>query len=309
MIYDIANPGILGALIWMWVFVLIVIAIRSFPRSQFALLFEAGYEGMFDFFTDILPGERNVWVVNFVTSIFFILLVFNVLALIFDPIASITWYDVLMDEFNLSKFVTIATGDIHFNAAIAIVCVLVMLYSQWASKRVNATGLIAWLIRIGKTIYEYIPVRGKGLVEVEREGKSLPVFLVMYIPIKLFDIAVSLFVWALDIVGLGAKVLSLAARLFGNMMAGWILSKLLIVWVWGLFAWLLWWIFPNIESFPLLLPIIIYLQGLLVALIQAFVFPLLVAIFVKVSQEDEDETLHPVTEAVEELIPNNYQHI
>ena len=59
----------------------------------------------------------------------------------------------------------------------------------------------------------------------------------------------------------------------------------------------------------MILPIIIYLQGLLVALIQAFVFPLLVAIFVKVAQEDEDETLHPVTEAVEQVVPESYQHI
>jgi hypothetical protein len=47
-----------------------------------------------------------------------------------------------------------------------------------------------------------------------------------------------------------------------------------------------------------------------VALIQAFVFPLLVAIFIKVAQEDdEEESNHLVTHAVEEAIPKNYQHI
>lgn len=308
MIYDVANPWILGALIWMGVIALIALLIRTFPRSQFAMVFEAWYEWMFDFFQDILPWERNVWIVKFVTAIFFILLIYNVLALVFDPIASISGYDVLADEFNLGKIITIATGDIHFNAAIAIVCILIMLYSQWATKRVSSKWIVGWIQKVWKTLYEYVPIFWKNLVEVEREDKSLPVFLAMYIPVKLFDIAISLFVWVLDIVGLGAKILSLAARLFGNMMAWWILSKLLIVWAWGMIAWLLWSILP-IESFPVVVPLIVYLQGLLVALIQAFVFPLLVAIFIKVAQEEDDEALHPVTQAVESVLPENYQHI
>lgn len=41
--------------------------------------------------------------------------------------------------------------------------------------------------------------------------------------VKLFDIAISLFVGMLDIVGIFAKVLSLTARLYGNMLAGGIL--------------------------------------------------------------------------------------
>lgn len=308
MVYDVANPWIVGALIWMWVIALIALLIRSFPRSQFALLFEAWYEWMFDFFQDILPWERNVWLVKFVTAIFFILFVFNILALVFDPIASVTGYDVLTDEFNLGKIITIATGDIHFNAAIAVVCVLVMLYSQWATKIVTSTWIIGWLQKIWKTIYEYVPIYGKWLVEVERVDKSLPVFLLMFIPVKLFDIAISLFVWALDIIGLWAKILSLAARLFGNMMAWWILSKLLIVGAWSAIAWLFGRII-DVESFPVVVPLIVYLQWLLVALIQAFVFPLLVAIFIKVVQEDEDETLHPVSETVENVMPESYQHI
>jgi F0F1-type ATP synthase membrane subunit a len=41
--------------------------------------------------------------------------------------------------------------------------------------------------------------------------------------VKVFDIAISLFVGLLDIIGIGAKVISLTARLYGNMLAGGIL--------------------------------------------------------------------------------------
>jgi F0F1-type ATP synthase membrane subunit a len=39
----------------------------------------------------------------------------------------------------------------------------------------------------------------------------------------------------------------------------------------------------NIDM-PLLIPLIVYLQEILVSFIQAFVFPLLIAIFVKVAK-------------------------
>ncbi len=48
-------------------------------------------------------------------------------------------------------------------------------------------------------------------------------------------------------------------------------------------VWLTTVVFKNFE-FPVVAPIIIYLQELLVAMIQAFVFPLLIAIFVKVAK-------------------------
>jgi F0F1-type ATP synthase membrane subunit a len=37
-------------------------------------------------------------------------------------------------------------------------------------------------------------------------------------------------------------------------------------------------------DFPVALPVILYLQGILVAFIQALVFPLLIAIFIKVAK-------------------------
>ena len=46
---------------------------------------------------------------------------------------------------------------------------------------------------------------------------------------KLFDILISLFVGALDIIGNFAKVISLSFRLTGNMMSGTILLGMLVM--------------------------------------------------------------------------------
>jgi len=73
--------------------------------------------------------------------------------------------------------------------------------------------------------------------------------------IKIFDIIISLFVGFLDIIGILAKVISLAFRLFGNMMSGTVLLSVLMV---GLSAATAKW-FGGVEL-PLLAPIILFVQ-------------------------------------------------
>jgi len=46
---------------------------------------------------------------------------------------------------------------------------------------------------------------------------------------KIFDIVVSMFIGLLDVVGIVAKMISLAFRLYGNMLAGTVLLGLLTV--------------------------------------------------------------------------------
>jgi F-type H+-transporting ATPase subunit a len=87
-----------------------------------------------------------------------------------------------------------------------------------------------------------------------------------------------MFLGVLEIVGHIAKVVSLSFRLFGNIMAGWLLLGMLVAAAAGLSYNLI-----GFE-FPIIWPIIIHLQGMLVALIQALVFPLLIAIFIKVAK-------------------------
>lgn len=107
-----------------------------------------------------------------------------------------------------------------------------------------------------------------------------------FIFIKLADIVISLFIGFLDFVGdFIAKPISLAFRLYGNMFAGTILLGLLVGASSNLTAYLL-----HGFKFPVLLPLILFVQGLLVAIIQAFVVALLTAIFVKMTQTEEAET-------------------
>lgn len=90
----------------------------------------------------------------------------------------------------------------------------------------------------------------------------------------------SLFIGLLDIVGIFAKIISLSARLFGNMVSGTLLLAMLIFALAAGSQWLL-----GIDL-ALFLPLILVAQGLLVGVIQAFVFPILIAIFIKVGQTD-----------------------
>lgn len=285
------HHSLFGMLVGFWLFIIGILSYRLFPKSAFSMLLEAAFEWIYNFFSSILEWEKNSWIVHYVTLLFFIILVYNLAGLIFDPLASITWFDELLWEFNLSKIITIATWDIHFNAALAVVSIIIMLYAQWDAMNTNgATWIKKSLLKIWKTLYEYIPIFGKNLVSVEQWTMPMYAYAPLRLFIKLFDIVVSLFIWILDIVWLFAKILSLAARLFGNMMAWWILSKLLIVWSWVIVWWVIHTLFKVDANFPVLLPLIVYAQWLLVALIQAFVFPLLVAIFIKVAQGDDEDT-------------------
>jgi F0F1-type ATP synthase membrane subunit a len=136
-------------------------------------------------------------------------------------------------------------------------------------------------LRPMKFILEYVPITGKWILDIDRWDMPAWQYYPAKIIIKAFDIVISLFVWVLDIVWLAAKVLSLSARLYGNMLAWGILLWLLVVWVNGLTQSLMW------GDFPILAPLILYAQWLLVAVIQAFVFPLLVAIFIKIAQGED----------------------
>lgn len=101
---------------------------------------------------------------------------------------------------------------------------------------------------------------------------------------KLFDIVLSFFLAILDIVGLLAKVISLAFRLYGNMFAGSLLIAIVVTMIANFSASL----FSGV-NLPLLVPLIFYLQNILVAVIQALVFTLLLSVFAKVILQDAED--------------------
>jgi F0F1-type ATP synthase membrane subunit a len=114
-----------------------------------------------------------------------------------------------------------------------------------------------------KFVHEYVPITWKWLIEGKWFGA------------KLWDIIISMFVGFLDIIWIFSKIISLSMRLFGNMSSGSILLNVLFIGLWGIFVSMI-----NVNAI-IWIPIILYMQWILVAVVQAFVFAMLVSIWIK----------------------------
>ncbi|USN56899.1 MAG: F0F1 ATP synthase subunit A [Candidatus Peribacteria bacterium] len=123
-------------------------------------------------------------------------------------------------------------------------------------------------------ISTYLPLRGSGYLIPK--GK-MPHSILDWIA-KLFDIIISVFIGLLEVIGHFAKVISLGGRLFGNMWAGGLLLAIAVSGGIALTSML-----PG--DIPAVVPVIVHIQALFVACIQAFVFTLLLSIFIKLVYE------------------------
>lgn len=250
-------------IIWLWIevliFMLLYIWYKKFKDNSFIVFFEMIFEKVFEFFENILWKEEKRWTKIYITVLFFIILISNLLWVFMEILIPIFGH-------SLEELVKIPTADINFNVAMAIIWVLIVLYEQFK---------FLW---IWKALYEYVPFLWKNYIPYERWRLNKFIDWPLFILVKFFDIFISLFLWALEIIGHFAKIISLSFRLFWNVTSWWILLAMLIVWLWALSTNLVWF------NFPILGPVVLYLQELLVALIQALVFPLLIAIFIKVAK-------------------------
>lgn len=245
---------------------LIIWTIKFFPKSGFSVLFDFLFEKVYDFFEDLLWKNEKNWIKMYVTILFFIILISNIfwvcLEIVLPALGLDSHWHALM-----STYITIPTATKEFNIAMAFIWVFIVTMEQFKN---------LWAIRF---ILEYFPIFGKDYIPYTK-GKLPPVIdYPLYWVIKIFDIIISVFLGILDIIWLVAKVISLSFRLFWNMFSWGILLAMLM---WAS-VWLTSSIFADF-NFPVIAPIIIYLQEMLVALIQAFVFPLLIAIFIKVAK-------------------------
>lgn len=248
-----------GLLFEVWIIALLYIGYKFFPKSGIVIMFELFFEKAYEFFEDILWKDEKKWIKMYIIGMFFIIVFSNLLWVFLEFLTPVFWH-------SMEEFIKIPTADINFNIAMAVVWVIIVILEQFKA-------LWFW-----KAIHEYVPIKWKDLIPFERWNLPFAVDWFVYILVKFFDIAISMFLWVLEIVGHAAKVISLSFRLFWNMTSGWILLAMLI---WGVSA--LTTSLVGIE-FPIIWPVILYLQELLVAFIQALVFPLLVAIFIKVAK-------------------------
>ena len=266
-------PEIWGQFVWVythpWVFVglltilalliFLFLGLKTFRNSSFVVFFEMFFEKVFEFFEDILGKEEKRWTKIYITLMFFIILLSNVVGVFLEFFLNIFGHD-------LEHYIKIPTADINFNVAMAIIWVIIVIYEQF-----KHLGFL-------KALYEYVPFAGKNYIPYEKGKMPAYIDYPLFILVKLFDIIISLFLGALEVIGHFAKIISLSFRLFGNVTSWGLLMVMLVGAVSALTTSLVGF------DFPIIGPIILHLQAMLVALIQALVFPLLIAIFIKVAK-------------------------
>lgn len=268
------SPIMLGVWVCIMLFILLAYFVERYPKSSIMILFDMLYEKVYNFYSDILWDQSSNRVKVYIATLFFVIFFANIASVLIDfiaPIFGLTW----SWEFLLARYIIMPTSDMQFNIALALFSTLLLIYIQFG------------VLGTKKFFYNYLPLWGKWYIEVERGKMKSYIYYPVLTIAKIWDIIISLFLGFLDIVGLFAKVISLAFRLFGNMTSGTILLGMLIVWVtsfsqsitefmWGI-------------NFPIIAPILVYAQGLLVAVIQAMVFPLLVAIFIRMAMMEQEQ--------------------
>ncbi|MDQ7009762.1 MAG: F0F1 ATP synthase subunit A [Candidatus Gracilibacteria bacterium] len=253
------QASFMGIIIELFIIGIIVLLYRFFPKNAVFVFFEMAFEAVYNFFEELLGKKEKIWLKTYVTILFFIILISNLLGVLLEFLIPVFGH-------GLEHYIKIPTADINFNIAMAIIGVLIVVSEQFKS-----LGLL-------KFFHEYFPILGKNYIPYERGSLPKAVDFIVYLIVKLFDIIISLFLGVLEIIGLFAKIISLSFRLFGNITSG----GVLLVMLFGAMSALT----VNLLSIdlPLFVPLIVYLQEILVSFIQAFVFPLLIAIFVKVAK-------------------------
>ena len=237
----------------------IVFTFKKYPKSSFVILFDYIFEKVYQFFEEILWIKEKSWIKAYITILFFIILISNLFWVVLELFLPIFGH-------HMEEIIKIPTADINFNLAMAIIWVIIVIIEQFKS---------LWL---WKFIYEYFPIFWKNYIPFEKWNLPKYIDTPVFLLVKVFDIIISMFLWILEIVWHLAKLISLSFRLFGNV-TSWGLLLAMLVWaVSALSVSIL-----NFE-FPVVAPIIIYLQEILVSFIQALVFPLLIAIFIKVAK-------------------------
>lgn len=264
-VVQIFSPVMVGVAFELLIILWIIFAFKKFPKSSFVILFDYIFEKVYDFFEDLLWKEEKNWIKLYVTILFFIIVISNLFWLFLDILLPAFWISETWHPL-LAHYIQIPTVTKEFNIAMAIVWVVIVLIEQFK---------FLW---IKEFFLEYFPILWKNYVPYTRWNLPKIIDIPLFVIVKIFDIIISVFLWILDVIWLLAKIISLSFRLFWNIFSWWIL-------LWMLLAATAWLTFSLAHiQFPIIAPIIIYLQWMLVALIQAFVFPLLIAIFIKVAK-------------------------
>jgi len=75
---------------------------------------------MYDFFADILGEKELTWIKSFVTNMFFVILLYNLLGLFFDLLGPIFGYTEA-GEPRLAQWIGFGTSNVEFNVGMALI--------------------------------------------------------------------------------------------------------------------------------------------------------------------------------------------
>lgn len=233
VIFNIGSFGVTNAMLTMWILTLLILTFGLYINSNVSVIpgrVQVLFEGIINFFSKNLEASfgskekarQFTPVMIAMFLMFFVSNQFYVLPIIGDIV-------------NGEGLKLLKTPTAHFSLPIAIALVIVLM-SHLMALKISPIKHIGNFIKLGE-------------IAKIRSIKDVP---------KAF---LELFLGALDIIGEIAKVVSLSARLFGNVLAG----ELMIV--------IISFIAAPLTFFFVPMPFIFL--SLFSGLIQAFVFPLL----------------------------------
>ena len=236
------------------IFFLIFVVIYNYLKkknedSAFVALVEMLIEEMDKFFGSV-SDKIPVAAKTYILFLFVYILWNNLFWLFLDMFATVIP--------TLHEWTRPVTTDIIFNAMLAVFGVLWAFFFGFKEN--------GW-----KFLEKYIPLKGVWIVQGKPEWNLFKK--ILWLIIKFFDILLGLFIGFLEFVGEFTKMLSLTLRLFWNIIA-WVVLLTLIVTA-----------TIALMKVPFLAPLAVFLMELLVALLQAFVFALLVAVYFKLAEE------------------------
>lgn len=252
---QIGNFTITNSLLTSGIALIIILSLGIVFRARLSLVpkkLQSIVELVLEQFLEIFDGvtgsrERSIKIAPFVMSFFVLILINNWLGLIpgVGSIGQIALHD---GHQTFIPYLRGATADLNTTLALASIAVV-------ASHIFGVMAVGAWTY-----LNKFINI--KALLEIPKKVWKEPTVLLIN-PVKAF-------VGLIEIIGEGAKVVSLSFRLFGNIFAGEVLLATM----------------ASIMAFAVPIPFM-FLE-VIVGLIQALIFAILVLIYVSISTSAEE---------------------
>jgi F0F1-type ATP synthase membrane subunit a len=152
---------------------------RGKGQKRFSLTVDYLLENVYNFFEDILGEKAPFRIKSYLTNLFLVILIANLLGL---------FVDILIAPFPiLEHYIQNPTGNLSFTLALAICSIIIVLIVEAKTK-----GLGAFL-------YSYFPFWGTNLFTLSKSSSTWSYYLLRPLA-KLFDMVISLFIGLLNII-------------------------------------------------------------------------------------------------------------